>query len=82
MLTKEERENGEQIQKVVLGYDPNVWMEIEVRIRDTDHQTQSYSKITLPPRFKASLSIAIASQFYIYIHRLIADREWDPTPSG
>ena len=44
MHAKNERAKDKKVQRAVLGYDPDVWMETDVQIRDSDQDNQEYNK--------------------------------------
>ena len=75
---KNERSKDKEVQKAILGYDPEVWMEIEVQIRDSEQAGQAYCKLDLHPVVKSKRKFGHCSQLYIDIHSFLADREWAP----
>ena len=46
---KAERAKDKQIQKALLGYDPEVCMDADLKIRDEDQEAQTYQKELPPP---------------------------------
>ena len=49
---KNERKRGHEIKKALLGYDPQVWTESDIQIRDNKQSRQSYTKVHLRPPVK------------------------------
>ena len=63
--------------EVRLGYDTKLWMGIEAQIRDTDQQSQTFSRIALPSPVKGKRKYSHCCQLQTDIHRPMANREWD-----
>ena len=58
----------------MLGYDPHVWMESDIQIRDNEQTHQSYTKVHLPPPVKGKHRYSYCNQLYKDIHNFLADR--------
>ena len=76
---KTKKDNPEKIQTILLGYDPSVWMEKEVQIRDKDQKQQPYEKSDLPLPVKGKRKYSQCDQRYTDVHNFIANRTWAPT---
>ena len=79
LAEKAERKTDSEVRKATLGYDPGVWLESDVQIRDNDQMRQTYCKVELPPPAKGKHKYSHCSQLYIDIHNFQAKREWAPT---
>ena len=75
LAEKAERGKDEKIKKSILGYDPKVWLETDVQIRDTGQLNQAYSRIALPPPVKGKHKYSHCSHKYSHC----SNREWPPT---
>ena len=49
----------QEIKNALLGYDPQVWMESDIQIRDNEQSQQSYTKAHLPPPVKGDAQVQL-----------------------
>ena len=57
---KERRAKDKQVSKVVLGYDPDKWVQTDVNIRSEDQNEVDYKMLEMPRPSKGNTSIATA----------------------
>ena len=79
IVAKAERKNKDEVRTPILGYDPEVWLDIEVQIRDTDKRHKVHSKIVLPPSMNGKHKYSHCSHPHTDIHNFLGNREWAPT---
>ena len=63
LADKNERAKDKNVQRTLLGYDPDVWMETDVQIRDSDQGSQEYKNTTYHHQSAESTSSAMAVSF-------------------
>ena len=76
---KEERSKGKKVNKILLGYDPDVWRETDMQIRDSEQNLQEFHKLNMSPPVKGKHKFSHCDVQYKDIHRFIAKREWAAT---
>ena len=57
---KEERKKDKQVNKALIGHDPEKWLKSSVKIRKEEQHDHTYTKLDLPPAVKESTSTASA----------------------
>ena len=73
---KEERSRGQQIQKALLGYDPEVWMETNCELRTEDETKTEYVTLEMPPPINGKHKYRFCQIMYFDIHAFMQNREW------
>ena len=48
LAEKEERTRDKEVQKAILGHDPEKWIKSNVEIRDEEQEGQEFEKIKVP----------------------------------
>ena len=75
LAEKEERAKDKQVQKALLGYDPEVWMETAMEIRSEDRASTTYEKLDMPPPRRGKHKFHYCDQLYRDIHRFMDERK-------
>ena len=78
MAEKEERKKNLEVQKAIVGYDPEKWMKTNVQLRDDDQAHQTFQAFALPPLIKGKHKFAYCQHIYKEIHAFLQEREWAP----
>jgi len=75
---KEERKKDHDIQKTLLGYDPEKWVKADAEIRAEDLEDEDYQCISLVPPTKGKHRFAHCQVLYEEVHAFLAGRRWAP----
>ena len=67
--------------KILLGYDPDVWRKTDMQIRDGEQNLQEFHKLNMPSPVKGKHKFSHCQQMYEDIHDFLNDRQWAPTKS-
>jgi len=75
---KEERKKDHDIQKTLLGYDPEKWVKADAEIRAEELEEEDYQCISLVPPTKGKHRFAHCQVLYEEVHDFLAGRKWAP----
>ena len=73
---KEERSKDKKVQKALLGYDPEVWMETTCELRTEDETKTDYVTLEMPPPINGKHKYRFCQRLYLDIHAFLKHREW------
>ena len=77
---KQERTKRKASQKQTLGYDPDVWMHTDPRIRNDDEEGCVFQKLDLPTPLRGKHRFSHVAHMYKDIHKFLASRQWARAP--
>ena len=73
---KEERSRRKQIQKHVLGYDPELWMDTMLNIRSEKPEDTHYEHLDMGEPTSGRHKFLYCKHLYHDIHAFLKDRKW------
>jgi len=78
MAEKEERKKDHDVQKALLGYDPETWLKIDAEIRVEELEEEEYQSLSLIPPTKGKHRFAHCQVLYEEVHVFLTERRWAP----
>ena len=67
---------GKQVDKAVLGYDPDKWIKSNVQIRSEDRASTEYTHLNLPPPIRGKHRFMQYQKMYEEVHAFMGQRRW------
>lgn len=78
LAEKEERERRKKVQKLILGYNPDLWKITDIRIRNYVEDDCNFQPIHLPNPLQGKHKFSNCNGLYLSIHAFINQRLWAP----
>ena len=75
-VEKEERAKEKQVNKALLGYDPEKWLKSEVLLRSEDQLNTKYTKLAMPPPIGGKHRFSHCQKLYEEVHSFMMQRDW------
>ena len=76
---KNERAKEKVVNKAVLGYDPEKWVESSLKVRGGNQDNRTSQYLDLPPPIQGKHKHSRCQQLYLDVHRFLQKRRWAPT---
>ena len=76
---KNERAKEKVVNKAVLGYDPEKWVESSVKVRSGNQDNRTHQYLNLPPPIQGKHKHSHCQQLYLDVHSFLQKRRWAPT---
>ena len=75
---KQERAKDKEIQRMLIGYDPEKWLKTNAQLRDDEQNQQVFNKLDMPPAIRGKHIYSRCQNLYGDIHAFFSKREWAP----
>ena len=75
---KQERAKDKEIQRMLIGYDPEKWLKTNAQLRDDEQNQQAFNKLDMPAAIIGKHKYSRCQQLYEDIHAVLSEREWAP----
>ena len=75
---KDQRDINDKVHMHILGYDPKLWIETEVKLRNQHQRQIIYHHIELPPPITGEHKFSFWQTLYQDVHNFISLRQWAP----
>lgn len=81
IVEKNQRQAAHAARKLLLGYDPEKWLDADLEIRNEGEGGCTFKAIQLPPPLKGKHKYGLVRALYNDIHKFIGQRKWAAAPT-